>query len=243
MFKKMILVPSHELKKLTRPTEPTVRETAKDDLDEKMKAILEDPRLNSYEKIKRYESLLRRYLTLSKQDRDEESRVTFHLPPEEAQQQVQQQVHQQVHQQVQRPREEDDEMMEEVLKSLPPRDRKNARYIMQKLAEGGGGWTKRGEFVYKGDAVRGSHMIDLFKNLSLSFKSKNQTRPKGWNAFLTTLVETNIPSSSIHNRRARDQYARLKSVEEEEEGGQTPARRGRKPSRVKITLSPTWTSM
>lgn len=233
----MILVPSHELKKLTRPTEPTVRETAKDDLDERMKAILEDPRLNSYEKVKRYESLLRRYLTLSKQGRDEESRVTFHLPPEEAQQQQQQQVQEQV----QQPREED-EMVEEVLKSLPPRDRKNARYIMQKLAEGGGGWTKRGEFVYKGDAVRGSHMIDLFKNLSLSFKSKNQTPPKGWNAFLTTLVESNIPSSSIHNRRARDQYARLKSAEEEE-GGQTPARRGRKPSRVKIMLSPTWTSM
>ncbi|KAL3968187.1 serine protease 57 [Sarotherodon galilaeus] len=238
----MILVPSHEMKKLTRSAaEPTVREAAKDDLDERMKAILEDPRLNSYEKVKRYESLLRRYLTLYKQGRDEESRVTFHLPPEEEQQQVQQQ-QQQVHHQEQQPGEED-EMVEEVLKSLPPRDRKNARYIMQKLAEGGGGgWTKRGEFVYKGDAVRGSHMIDLFKNLSLSFKSKNQTQPKGWKAFLTTLVESNIPSSSIHNRRAREEYACLKS-DEEEEGGQTPARRGRKPARVKKLLSPTWTAI
>lgn len=238
----MILVPSHEMKKLTRPAEPTVREAAKDDLDEKMKAILEDPRLNLYEKVKRYESLLRRYLTLYKQGRDEESRVTFHLPPEESQQQ--QQVQQQVHPHQQEQPGEEDEMVEEVLKSLPPRDRKNARYIMQKLAEGGGGWTKRGEFVYKGNAVRGSHMIDLFKNLSLSFKSKNQTRPKGWTAFLTTLVESNIPSSSIHNRRARDQYARLKSEEEEEEErGLTPARRGRKPSRYKKMLFPTWTSI
>lgn len=82
----MFLDPSRKLKKLTQPAEPTVRETAKDNLDEKMKAILEDPWLNSYEKVKRYKSLLRRYLTLSKQGRDEDRQVTFHLPPEEPQQ-------------------------------------------------------------------------------------------------------------------------------------------------------------
>ena len=172
----MFLISPHQLKRLTQPVEPSIRQTVEDDLDERMEAILREPGLSSYEKVKRYEALLRRYLTLMKQGQNEERQVTLclqsdpsqlpapstspaHPPPLQESDGV-----------------ESDDTTNEVLKSLPPRDRKNARYIMQKLVGSDGGWTSRGEFIYRGNVVKGSHMIDLFKNLSLSYKKPNSSK-------------------------------------------------------------------
>ena len=119
----MFLISPHQLKRLTQPVEPSIRQTVEDDLDERMEAILREPGLSSYEKVKRYEALLRRYLTLMKQGQNEERQVTLRLqsdpsplpapPPAESDP---------VHPP---PLQESDEP-DEVLKSLPPRDRKNA---------------------------------------------------------------------------------------------------------------------
>ena len=131
--------------------------------------------LSSYEKVKRCEALLRRYLTLMKQGQNEERQVTLRLqsdpsplpapPPAESDP-----AHPPPLQESDWV--ESDDTTNEVLKSLPLRDRKNARYIMQKLVGGYGGWTSRGKFIYRGNVVKGSHVIDLFKNLSLSYKKK-----------------------------------------------------------------------
>ncbi|KAL7381122.1 hypothetical protein ABVT39_000889 [Epinephelus coioides] len=113
-----------------------------------------------------------------------------------------------------------DETAREVLQNLP------AEYIMKKLVKSQDGWTPKGEFIHEGKIVRGSHMIDLFKNLSVSYKKKSLT-PKGWTGFFNTLMELNIPISSVTNPCARAPYHRLKTVggwhegeeaEEEEEG-------------------------
>lgn len=55
---KMFLVSPHQLNRMTQ----SIRQTAGEDLDEKMRAILNDKGLSSYEKIKRYDALPRRYL-------------------------------------------------------------------------------------------------------------------------------------------------------------------------------------
>lgn len=192
---KMFLVSPHQLKRLTQPAESSIRQTAEDDLDERMRAILQQPGLNSYEKVKRYEALLQRYLTLLKQGQKDERRVTLSLssdpvthdpsPPSESEP-------------AQPPQgtewDESDVAANEVLKSLPPRDRKNARYIMQKLTDGDGGWTTRGEFVYKGNVVKGSHMIDLFKNLSLPYKKKKPNSSEWLDVFLKYVGGTKYSS-------------------------------------------------
>ena len=72
-----------------------------------------------------------------------------------------------------------EDVTNEVIKNLPSRDRKNAMYIMQKLSEARVEWTSRGEFVDKGNVVKDSHIMDLFKNLSHTYK-KTQSPPKGW---------------------------------------------------------------
>ena len=175
----MFLVSPHQLKRLTQPAKPSIRQTVEDDLDERMRAILREPGLSSYEKVKRYEALLRRYLTLMKQGQNEERQVTLRLqsdpsplpapPPAESDP-----AHPPPLQESDWV--EFDDTTNEILKSLPPRDRKNASYIMQKFVGGDGGWTSRDEFIYWGNVVKGSHMIDLFKNLSLSYKKPNSSK-------------------------------------------------------------------
>ena len=222
--KKMYLISPQQLSKMTRP-EPSIRQTAEDDLNEKMSAVLNDPRLNSYEKAKRYEALMLRYLTLLKQSEKERHRVTLTLHPDVAQSQ-----HSASSSDAPAadapvdgadggvaaasapdPQSLLDEAASDVITNLPLHDRKNALYIMQKLAANDVRWSSRGEFIYKGSVVKGSHMIDLFKNLSQpNKKKKTQTMPKGWTSFLNTLSVLNIPVSMVKNPQAREQYRQLR---------------------------------
>ena len=204
---KMFLITPHEMNKLTR-TESSIRQTAEDDLDEKMRSILNEKGLSSYEKVKRYEALLHRYLTLMRQGQKDELRVSFNLQPE-ATSAVEQISTETSDQPVQNEQSGPRDVTSEVMKNLPQRDRKNAQYIMQKLSEGGVKWNSRGELVRNGSAVNGSHIMDLFKSLSLSYK-KTQSPPKGWTSFLNTLAEVNVPLSMINNKHARDDYKTVK---------------------------------
>ncbi len=49
---RMYLVSPHQLNRLTRSESSSIRQTAKDDLDAKMRAVLNEPRLSQYEKMK-----------------------------------------------------------------------------------------------------------------------------------------------------------------------------------------------
>lgn len=99
--------------------------------------------------------------------------------------------------------------LSEVVKSLPPRNCKNAEYIMKKISKSNVAWNSKGEFICQGQTMKGSHMIDLFKNLSLPYKKSQTSPPRGWMSFLNTLMELNIPLSSVNNPRARKQYRHL----------------------------------
>ncbi|KAF0047744.1 hypothetical protein F2P81_001377 [Scophthalmus maximus] len=73
-----------------------------------------------------------------------------------------------------------DETLQDVLLNLPQRNHKNIRYIVNKLSKSENGWTSTGEFIYHGTTIKGSHMIDLFKNLVAPFNKKSPaTQPKG----------------------------------------------------------------
>ncbi|KAL7403274.1 hypothetical protein ABVT39_027083 [Epinephelus coioides] len=188
-----------------------MRRMAENDLDAKMRDILNEWGLNPYEKIKKYNALLQRYLTLVKQG-EEERRLylkTVRGLPRDSDEPEEKKTDEN--------EEKDekeaglDETAREVLQNLPQCDRKNAEYIMKKLVKSQDGWTPKGDFIHEGKVVRGSHMIDLFKNLSVSYKKKSPT-PKGWTGFLNTLTELNIPISSVTNPRTCAQYRRLKTV-------------------------------
>ncbi|MEQ2276458.1 hypothetical protein XENORESO_021498, partial [Xenotaenia resolanae] len=75
---KMFLISPHQFKRLTQ-SDTSIRHTAEENLDADMRAILNEPGLTSYEKIKKYDALLQRYLTLLKQGVNEEQRVSLTL--------------------------------------------------------------------------------------------------------------------------------------------------------------------
>lgn len=96
-----------------------------------------------------------------------------------------------------RTRTELDAVGRETLESLAARDCASARYILKKVAVEGsdiggagrvGGWTESGEFVYRGRVVKGSHLRDLLKHLTSSFKNLQHTR-LGWSSFLNLSIQ------------------------------------------------------
>jgi hypothetical protein len=61
-------------------------------------------------------------------------------------------------------------------------------------------WNNKGEFIYKGDTIFKSNIIDLLKHVL----SNSKTIPKGINQFYEGLVELNIPNYLIKNDYGRD---------------------------------------
>lgn len=59
----MFLLSPQQLNCLTR-SEQTIRNLAEDDLDAKIRAVLNEPELNPHESVKKYDTLLQSYLNL-----------------------------------------------------------------------------------------------------------------------------------------------------------------------------------
>ena len=78
----MFLLTPHQFNQLnpTGVTNPhskeTMRRTAGDVLDDKMRAVLNETGITPYEKIRKYNALLQRYLNLLKQEGQEERHNT-----------------------------------------------------------------------------------------------------------------------------------------------------------------------
>lgn len=215
----MFLISPQQLERLRRPT-PDIRMKAEQDLDEKIKDVLEDRSLSQYEKIKKYESLMQRYLSLVKQGEKEIQNTAVTLARDTSH-------HHQLQSALKTPakeneedenagaREEEDvvkseESWSELVQNFPHAYRKNAIYVVKKLLEHGRKWTRRNEFIYQNDVVRGSHMTDLLKHLTATGKSAVMPAPRGWEEFLQTLYEINIPESVVSNPRAREQFRDVK---------------------------------
>lgn len=63
-------------------------------------------------------------------------------------------------------------------------------------------WTPRGEFIYKGNTVPDSNIVDLMNSI-IRFrkkKGKEEYQPVGQNLFLTALKDLNVPKSFIKNK-------------------------------------------
>ncbi|MEQ2317151.1 hypothetical protein AMECASPLE_039867 [Ameca splendens] len=103
-----------------------------------MRAILNEPGLTSYEKIKKYDALLQRYLTLLKQGVKEEQQVSLTLQRDTEVPEHERSQEKQGPGQDEAPK---DQVVMEVLKSLLKYNRKNAENILKKLSERSESWT------------------------------------------------------------------------------------------------------
>ena len=126
---KMYLVPQRQLDRLrgydnTNPL--PIRQTAENDLDVSIKNILSRDDLDPHKKAKQYTTLLHRYLSLIKQGDLETNLLTLTVPtPVNT---VSSPSTQTVAVGV-----ESDYFFKEILKNVPPRNRKNLHYILDKL--------------------------------------------------------------------------------------------------------------
>ena len=203
---KMYLVPQHQLDKLKTMTsgKENVRNTVENDLNETMRHILTRSDLIPYEKAKLYASALQRFLNIVKQGDEETARLTLSLPVESENKTV---IGVTDDQQTTK-----DEIAKEVIGNVPVRTRKNASYIMDKISKSGdvASWNDEGEFIFKGKTIKGSHMLDLVKNLTESHKVSDDRRPLGWPEMLQTVANLNIPFSAIPNVGVRRKISDLK---------------------------------
>lgn len=174
---KMFLITPSQLGRLNQAV--NIRGNAQENLDTHMREILEDPGLDNYEKAKKYETLLQKYLTLNKQDLREKTGSAA-------------------------PHSEPDPVLKEILSRLPQRHHQNVEYILNKLSEGGGGWRADGAFVFKGSPVIGSHILDLIRQLVSSLRTDNGM--PGWDVFLSALASVNLPSSCVTNPQAKSEF-------------------------------------
>ena len=65
-------------------------------------------------------------------------------------------------------------------------------------------WNDKGELIYKGEATKGSSVVDLVNDALRKRKSFN---PEGWETFGDALREENVPQYLIGNDM-RSQYIR-----------------------------------
>ncbi len=204
---KMYLVPQHQLDKArTENVRKTIQQSVENDLDVAMRNILLRTDLNPYEKAKLYTNTLSRFLTIVKQGDRESGVLTQSLPDPTHKDEVPTVASV-----------EDDgaeeHVVDEVLKNVPSRSVKNSRYILDKMskAKGLSAWNESGEFVFRGKAIQGSHMVDLLKNVTAPQKVRDNRRPVGWSEFLRAFAELNIPFSTVPNQQVRSTIKSLKS--------------------------------
>lgn len=225
---KMYLVPQHQLDRMkTENPRESIQQTVENELDGSMRNILLRTDLSPYEKAKLYANTLSRFLNVVKQGDREAGVLTLTLPdpPNKDELPTTTAV-------------EDDgadvHVMDEVLKNVPSRSVKNSRYILDKMSKAKelSAWNESGEFVFRGKAVKGSHMLDLLKNITAPQKVRDNRRPIGWSEFLRAFAELNIPFSTVPNQQVRGAIQSLKS--KPDSPAQTlarPSKRGRKYSR------------
>ena len=144
MANKMYLVPQQELDRLKIQVQgpENIRQTKENDLDTAMKDILNRKGLNPYDKVQKYTNLLQRYLSLVKQGERETGHLTISLQdplkddePSESQAPVMP-VPVILLAEDQMPVE--DKVMHDMLTHVPARNRKNVRYIMNKIKDSNG---------------------------------------------------------------------------------------------------------
>ncbi len=87
----------------------------------------------------------------------------------------------------------------------------NAAFDKMSKAKGLSTWNESGEFVFKGKAVPGSHMLDLLKNVTAPHQVRDDRRPLGWSEFLKAFAELNIPFSTVPNNHVRRVISSLKN--------------------------------
>lgn len=199
---KMYLVPSHQLEQLKNPPLPkeeNIRTTTMHSLDSEMKGVLQRQDLTEYEKAKYFDALLQKFLAHVKQGETEKSKLSLFMPqPEVAS--------------VESPT-SSDAVFQEIIDTLPDKHKSRAKLLLNKMKQNASvsSWDDRGTFVYRGENIKGSNLLDLVKAVTQTNDLPSHRLPKGWDTFMKAMAELNVPSSVVGNTTNRRALEYLKS--------------------------------
>lgn len=202
------MISPHQLESLTqkKTSGENIAERVQHDLEEKMQHVLKSPG-PSYSKSLQYNDLLEKYLTLLRKEDARGREIVLKVPATSSENMGEDA---NAHIRIEEGEiDNDDKIQEEILDNIGSRNRKNAAYILQKLRDSDLlRWNRSGEIIVRDKLIKGSHMMDLMKTLT-NRRFHTKTIPRGWEEFLKTISELNIPITVVTNTHAREQL-RLK---------------------------------
>ena len=170
MAKELHLVDPKMLERMISPPEPKQR--VLNQLDREMQTILDRQDLPDREKVTLYNQVLQRYLNYKN------AKTSPSLLPKQHASNV---------------------IESDILRSLPkiPHLRSKGINILDRIKQDPNmTWNERGEFVYQGDAIPRSNMIDL---INAMIRPRKHIRAHGWHPFARALHDSNIPQEYITN--------------------------------------------
>lgn len=202
---KMYLVPKHDLEKLRlpEPAAPNIRQSVTQRLDSEIRDILHRTDMPDDEKIKRYTTILQRYLALAKQGTKELSTLTLLTPDIPGDQQPTATVVK-------------DASIQHILEHVSYRFKKNAELLLNRMlhAKDITSWNDRGEFIYKGNIIPGTNIVDLIRSATQCTALPKEKIPHGWSNFIHAMAELNVPSMVVGNTTARQALDSIKLQEQ-----------------------------
>ncbi|EFA12620.1 hypothetical protein TcasGA2_TC010247 [Tribolium castaneum] len=188
--KKMVLIDSSELERLhnNKSTQPTTL----NDLDHKMKRIIDMKNIDDNKKWILYNQVLQKYLKITSRSREPVTIPVIY--PKENQQ------------------EQSERISQNILVSLPRPLQFKANALRNNLTHNGFSWNEIGNVIYDGNTIHGSNIFDLISDLMKSGSGKLNTEPAGWKNFAEILYKINVPRTLIVNSK------RLKYMNEYQSG-------------------------
>jgi len=205
--KKMVLVPEHTLERLQqRQTVNTPALTSRlNELDHEISDVLNNKKLSDDEKVRQYSQTLQNYLSYYNQRKSQPINVKVQQPP------------------VPKPSEREPQeacndttpettntMERDILRTLPKTVVDRGQMLLEKIKENPSimKWDDRGQLIYEGKPIVGSHISDLINDLVRSIKG---TGPVGWEMFTQDLAKMNTPDHLVRNSQRKALLKEYKS--------------------------------
>lgn len=195
--KKMILIDPRVLDSLTAskapPVAPDPVADSVKDMDSHMKTILDNKSMNIHDKAEAYHQTLRRYLHRLDEFKKQPLGTVITQPPASALSHDPPTTTP-----ASLPSFTEDKMATRLLDSLGTVNKKKAQLLLQHIYDHPDlAWNDHGEFVYQGQRLEKSNLIDLVNDAIR--KRKSSPPPYGWQQFVSALGKTNIPLEAIGN--------------------------------------------
>lgn len=181
---KMILVPEGDYSMVIKAQAQQIPATVKKSihLQDNMKKLLKSKKKTQC-KAYRYNKLLREYLHYKNTDQFQNTSKTS------------------------------SSITEPFADSLPPIYKGKARVLLAHLEKHGINWSQKGELTLPdGSVISGSHGSDLLREALVGSRNQDKSNIHGWDIFLKSLADANIPESMIGKKATLSQIRAYKTT-------------------------------